>query len=709
MSSARIAWPRTPELRAAQKSDDRTWLIVLALSAIVLSLPRLILGPYSAVGILGDIGDYSVPYMMASGDGFFANQWIGEAPMGGALYSLGYFSPAQQLLYSVLPGWLAHGINWLIMTLVAGLSTFLAARTVIGLAPIPAVFAGLLNAVAVANGNFGYSVIAFMPLVLLTTYQFSLHPKLKFALAIICASVALAAWVPAKFLVLFPAIVVLVGTLCLARNSLWLRLVAAMIAIIVIYLLRGGDLAEFVFATAHSDRSLTVGAQPFMTLLQRGLEYGIEYIDPTLILKFTPLPQTNLISAGFLLSVVALFLCRKSDPFRRLALAVFVLLALQIVFPLFWQFVLFDLVEQPGVYFHPKLWRPVVPLLFLGAGCGIAGTILKASPAMTARWSARRARWAAIAPIIILMTAGLSQSIGYGAVSWLADGNFRALYRDSTITTVAETINAGASPSRAAIVDRPNAVLAPYGIATPFGRRDWISRRYALLLEAAGLVETRSGTGIEFTTLYHQRLMLPSALLPSDGSASAVLNFLALGSVEYLVARNSLDRPYLKELVPPQMTAWESLSTLERIRRSATANFSGPSLLSAYRFPGALPRVRAATTIIVVTNARTAADRILAFPVDKLPGVAVVEAGTRVPGITSAPERMSVLYDDRTGYEIKVSAASSALLIVSEIFDKGWRYEINGEAAEPVPVNAAFVGLPVPAGRHSLKLSRSDR
>lgn len=710
MTSARNISPEMPMLSGAQISEDRTWIIVLVLSSVALSIPRLALGPYSAVGILGDIGDYSVPYMMAAGGGFFANLWVGEVPMGGALHSLGYFSPAQQLLYSALPGWLSHGLNWLALTLVAGISMFAAARRVIELAPIPAAFAGALNAVAVANGNFGYSVIAFMPLVLLATCRFSKQPNLKSALAIICASLALAAWVPAKFLVLFPAIVVLVGTFCLARNSLWLRFAAAMIAIVSIYLLRGWDLAEFVFATAHSHRSLTVETESLVTLVLRGWEYALEYFDPTLIVRFNPLPQTNLISAGFLFTVVALVLCRKNKQFRRVALAVFVLMLLQIVFLPIWQFVLFDLAEEPGIYFHPKLWRPVVPLLFLSAGCGLAGLISKASShAMTARWSASRIRWVATVPIFVFLGVGIVQSTGFGVRSWLADGSFRALYRDSAITAVAQTIRTNTLPSRVAIVDRSNAILAPYGIATPFGRRDWLPHRYALLLESAGLVESRSGIGVAYTDLYHQRLTLPSVLLPSDGSASPVLNFLALGSVEFLFARNSLMRPYLKEIVPRKLAGWETLSTAERIRRAASANFSGPSLLSAYRFSGALPRVRAATTIIVATNARAAAHRVLSLPISRLPGVAVVESGARVLENLLPPNRMSVRYDDRNGYEIEVSAAAPAFLIVSEVFDKGWRYEINGEAAEPIPVNAAFVGLPVPAGRHSLKFSRSDR
>ena len=59
-----------------------------------------------------------------------------------------------------------------------------------------------------------------------------------------------------------------------------------------------------------------------------------------------------------------------------------------------------------------------------------------------------------------------------------------------------------------------------------------------------------------------------------------------------------------------------------------------------------------------------------------------------------APERI----------EASVETASPALLVVSEHYDPGWRAEVDGAA---VPVHAADVillGVPVPAGRHEVRL-----
>ena len=103
-------------------------------------------------------------------------------------------------------------------------------------------------------------------------------------------------------------------------------------------------------------------------------------------------------------------------------------------------------------------------------------------------WKSRRSFVVAFSlPAALVLTVGLIQSSGFALRSWLADGSFHALYRDPVISSLAMRIQKDDATPRAAILDRPNAMLAAYGIQSPFGRRDWIAPRHARLLKAAGL------------------------------------------------------------------------------------------------------------------------------------------------------------------------------------------------------------------------------
>ena len=688
---------------------NRNWLLFLAVSSIATNLPRLVLGPYSAVGILGDIGDCSVPYLMAAGDLLFADRWLGELPMGGSLYSSGFYAPAQQFLYFLFPGWLAHGINWFLLTVVSGTATYFAARGIFGLNAPPAAFAGLLGVIAVATGNFGYSVIAFIPLVLVSTYLFCVRPGWRSAGLLVVAAAVLALWVPAKFLILFPAIAIFVGTICLSENKMRYRIAAAALAILTLYLLRAYDLAEYIAATSSSDRHWSITDIASMPLLLRGLEYGFEYFDPRLLLSFDPVPSTNPTTVGFFLTLIALFLCFRNPAFRKLIVALMILAIIQILFPAIWQWVLLNFLEMPGLYYHPKLWRPVTPLLFIGAGFGLSGLIAYLQPKMATRWKPRTVRQVSLMPLGFLLFIGMTASTGFGIQSWLADGSYAALYQDPILRSLKAQMDADGETSRAAIVRRPNAVLAAYGISSPFGRRDWVARRHALLIEKAGIVDTHPTNGIAYTSLYYQGLTVDASQLPAQATQDPVLALLALSAVRYVAVRGALERPYLRQIGASSEPNWRRLSTTAKVKASIAANFSGASLFSVYRFSNAFPRVRAVTELATAENASAAVEYILSQPLNRLRHLAVIETDIPRPDARSMPQSLDFTYSDTGGYMIEVSSRGPALIVVSEIFDGGWSYEVNSSTAGIIPVNGAFVGLPVPAGRHQLTLRRSGR
>ena len=136
----------------------------------------------------------------------------------------------------------------------------------------------------------------------------------------------------------------------------------------------------------------------------------------------------------------------------------------------------------------------------------------------------------------------MTASTGFRIQSWLADGSYAALYQDPILRSLKAQMDADGETSRAAIVRRPNAVLAAYGISSPFGRRDWVARRHALLIEKAGIVDTHPTNGIAYTSLYYQGLTVDASQLPAQATQDPVLALLALSAVRYVAVRGALER-----------------------------------------------------------------------------------------------------------------------------------------------------------------------
>jgi hypothetical protein len=682
--------------------SDRNWLILLWTAALVLIAPRFMLGPYSVVGMLGDIGNYSVPYQIAAARPDADGGWIASAPMGAFLRELGLFSPGQFLLYSLFPGWIANALNWLLLTAAGAISTFLAARHLLGLAPYAAAFAGGLSAIAITNGNHGYSVIALMPLVLVAIDNFSRSPGIRPAVILICATILFAGWVPARYIALYPAVIFLIFSLAFAEGAWRHRISGALIAITALYLLRYPDLAEFFSAAANSDRDTTVMRRDFGTLLLNGVTFVFEYLDPRLLLEFRPLPQTNPITVSFMFAFAGLFLIRGNPAFRRLVITLTLLVLLQFILPVIMQITLFDILEKPGIYFHQKLWRPCFPLLFLAAGAGLQACVSR----LTGKLPSTE-RWAVLLPLAAVLLIGTVQAAGAGARSWLVDGSYVALYEDHRIAALKRELSGQNLPGRAVYLGRPNSLLAAYGIETPLGRRNWLPERQALLLRGTGLFSAPEPGSISFIDLYHQNITMNPEDLPSARSGNRPLTFLALSAVQNVILRGSIDRDYLSAVPPLPASDWHALSTRDRIILSARVNLGGPSPCTVYRLETVLERVRAVSRTTSASGPQEAVDIALSMsPADHVTE-AVVEGADGGATEYGLPERLESRYAPENGYRITVETAAPAFLVISEIFDGGWRYEIDGKVTDTIPANGAFTGLPVPAGLHELRFYRA--
>ena len=73
------------------------------------------------------------------------------------------------------------------------------------------------------------------------------------------------------------------------------------------------------------------------------------------------------------------------------------------------------------------------------------------------------------------------------------------------------------------------------------------------------------------------------------------------------------------------------------------------------------------------------------------------------PGAGSA-ETVRVTRYDPERIEIAASAAAPGVLVVSEVYESGWRAYVDGEQVEILPTHHVLRGVPIPAGEHTVEL-----
>ena len=53
---------------------------------------------------------------------------------------------------------------------------------------------------------------------------------------------------------------------------------------------------------------------------------------------------------------------------------------------------------------------------------------------------------------------------------------------------------------------------------------------------------------------------------------------------------------------------------------------------------------------------------------------------------------------------IATQTAAPGLLVVSEIYESGWRAYVDGEEVEILPTDHALRGIPIPSGEHTVEM-----
>ncbi len=75
-----------------------------------------------------------------------------------------------------------------------------------------------------------------------------------------------------------------------------------------------------------------------------------------------------------------------------------------------------------------------------------------------------------------------------------------------------------------------------------------------------------------------------------------------------------------------------------------------------------------------------------------------------MPPEAGAQEEARVTRYEPDAISIITTAASPGLLIISEVYEEGWRAYLDGERVAVLPTHHVLRGVPVPAGEHTVEM-----
>jgi hypothetical protein len=89
---------------------------------------------------------------------------------------------------------------------------------------------------------------------------------------------------------------------------------------------------------------------------------------------------------------------------------------------------------------------------------------------------------------------------------------------------------------------------------------------------------------------------------------------------------------------------------------------------------------------------------------------ALIEEGVAVPALACAePPKVRVSERDAGYWKLATEGAGSAMVVISESYNRGWVARVDGESTEIVPVDGLVLGVPVAAGKHTVEVTYEPR
>ena len=137
--------------------------------------------------------------------------------------------------------------------------------------------------------------------------------------------------------------------------------------------------------------------------------------------------------------------------------------------------------------------------------------------------------------------------------------------------------------------------------------------------------------------------------------------------------------------------------------------FQGSSGLNVYRNPQAFPRVWTVHHAVSVQNEGEANGHISDPGFDLRGAVTMADPLPALGACDPAQDAAAITRSHSRAMTIQAQLGCAGLVVISETYDRGWHATVDGNPVELREVDGALQGVPVPGGRHEVRLSYLPR
>lgn len=670
---------------------ERPWVPVVALVvlAVVLSAPYWAFGQDSYIRI-HDCADGLLSYkvMLADAPGsIISREVIGPLLSTDHWASDSVFN-VDSLLFVLLPSWLAYGLTMFLQRFLAGMFSFRLLRDAFDVPAAPAYWGAFLFAAFfqpfVSESYAGFTLydgllLPSLPLILWLVWV--TRRSSRRARFVWCAAIGV--WIAVSGLYAFAPYVLLVvfgWTLVVYRREH--RLAESVIAVMVI----GG-----VWALAEAPALLSA-------ILASATSHRADWTQGTLLASPDAARErlVGLVRSNALPLLVGLLGVILASSSRKRALSASLLGTALLLALMSW------LPAQVGIAlpggFQADRAYLLLPLFAALTGAVGLAMVLYGDP----HGGKARVRWhPALWGIAVLAILGVSlwqttATTERQYAEWLAGARHTILSSSQAHQAAAVALKQAPVGARAAtVVASPMlhpAFASAYGMPTVDGYIALYTERYQDYWAAVIREVSARDAGIEsYFNDWGSRIYL---FVPNDMWADESLTASDLFDLDLLSLIGT------RVLISPKELSDERLTYLTGDDRQG---------LWVYENPDALPLAFVTTALRIYPDRAALLDAMGEASIDELRSTAFCE-NDEVPESVRGSQRVgdagagdcSASMSSTSAVSIDCDVTSAGVLVVTLPFDERWNVHVDGQLVEHFPVDGAFIGVPLSAGRHQV-------
>jgi hypothetical protein len=688
---------------------------VLLVGGIWLAFELFVLGPFSYMH-MSDMADHHVPmHLSAVMEVFPGSNWHRFLGAGTDRDSLGVMGPVDQILFRLLPGWLAVILLSAGQIAMAVIFTYKLCRDNLALPAHAAAFAALCFAATLTSGRLMNIVVALLPyLIWSLSYAMDNKKDVVGWLVLFVAAFIFAGVTMAHLVVPWPLMAVFAWFVIVEPKKNWMDWALFLALSVVIVAMRWQDFMAMVAYAPISNRAVAYNPMDVAIRLGAHDPFFVPFgprLDAVLSSIKSVILQIGPWSPFVILALVLALRSQRQPGVARVALFAAVILFASIPILAIKYAVIDWLPSVRGVRSERLGIFWTFPFSVLAA-FGIAA--LDSKRVFRNPFSKRgalvnsRLMVAGIGFFLIFVFNGFDKF--ESAKAWVRYGTYARNFQSPVIKEFAETHSGNNNPYRVASFQMSGAIANAYGLESVDGKFTIAPNRYrefwGKVIEkylARDQYKRELFWGTSSGSVLNLFYNWPhSSVVVADNYNMALLS---LAGMRYIFSRDELIDPDLVE-IRKMDRPWNDFSTIEKAWIGIRENFTGRKHLYIYENVGAFPRA------FIVGNVRLFPDRksLLAAlglaNVETLRQEVFVESDQAklfdVDNLNNVGGTVKFLKYSSDHLKLFAKTSGKSLLVITNNFAKFWQCKRNGEAVMIFPAYSAFWGIPLIAGEQTI-------